>query len=93
MSDDEGEYCRVCGGMVPKAGDVRQIIVDGKTIGIKGLDRILEQVSGMEFSGPVQVKEALLAAVKAANYVPTKKAGAYGDALYDEYLHYTGSRG
>ena len=79
--------------MVPKAGDVRQIIVDGKTTGIKGLGLILEQVSEMEFFGPVQVKEALLTAVKAANYVPTKKTEAYGDALYGEYLHYIESRG
>ncbi len=86
MADDEGEYCTVCGGMVPKAGDVRQITVDGKSVGISGLDQILEKVAEMDFSGPVQIKEALLTAVKAANYVPTKKAEAYGEALYGEYL-------
>ena len=86
MADDEGEYCTVCGGMVPKAGGVRQITVDGKEVGIYELDLILKQVADMELSGPVQVKEALLSAVKGANYVPTKKAGAYEDALYDEYM-------
>lgn len=93
MADDEGEYCTVCGGMVPKAGDVRQITVDGREVGINGLDQILKTVAGMNLSGPVQVQEALLAAVKATNYVPTKKAGAYGEALYREYLHYTESQG
>ncbi|MDE4908279.1 NAC family transcription factor [Methanogenium marinum] len=93
MADEEGEYCKVCGGMVPKAGDVQQIMVDGKTVGIKGLDQILRQVAEMDFSGPVQVKEALLTAVKATNYVPTKKVGAYEDALYSEYLRYTELRG
>ncbi|WP_062396935.1 hypothetical protein [Methanogenium cariaci] len=84
----KGEYCTVCGGMVPKAGDVQQITVDGKAVGISGLDQILKQVAEMEFSGPLQVKAALLTAVKAANYVPTKKAEAYRDALYGEYLRY-----
>lgn len=93
MTDDEGEYCTVCGGMVPKAGDVRQITVDGKAVGISGLDQILKTVAGLNLSGPVQVKEALLAAVKAVNYVPTKKAGAYEDALYSEYLRYIETRG
>lgn len=93
MADDEGEYCTVCGGMVPKAGNVRQITVDGKVVGINGLDQILKRVAEMDISGPVQVKEALLTAVKAANYVPTKKTEAYGDALYGEYLHYIESRG
>jgi hypothetical protein len=93
MADDEGEYCKVCGGMVPKAGDVRQITVDGKTVGINGLDYILKQVAELNLSGPAQVKEALFEAVKASHYIPTKKAGAYEDALYSEYLRYTASEG
>ena len=89
MSDEEGDYCTVCGGMVPKAGNVRQITVDGKVVGINGLDQILKQVAEMGISNSVQVKETLIAAVKAANYIPTKKMGGYGDALYGEYLRYT----
>ncbi|NLO77760.1 MAG: NAC family transcription factor [Methanomicrobiales archaeon] len=92
MTADEGEYCKVCGGMVPKAGDVRQITVHGKMVGINGLDHILMQVKELNLSGPTQVKEALFTAVKVANYIPTKKAAAYEDALYREYLSYITSK-
>lgn len=89
MADDEGEYCTICGGMVPKGGNVRTIAVDGKDVGINGLDLILKSVAEMELHGPAEVKDALLSAVKAGNYVPTKKSGAYADALYTEYLRFT----
>lgn len=89
MTDEEGDYCTICGGMVPKAGSVRTIEVDGKEVGIPGLDQILKSVAEMELSGPAEVKDSLLSAVKAGSYVPTKKAGAYADALYTEYLRST----
>lgn len=90
MADDEGEYCTICGGMVPKAGDVRMITVDGKEVGVNGLDLILKSVAETDLPGPVEVKEALFSAVKAANYIPTKKSDAYADALYAAYLQFTG---
>ncbi|WAI02346.1 hypothetical protein [Methanogenium organophilum] len=64
--------------------------MDGKKVGVSGLTgywRLWQR-----WSGPVQVKEALLLAVKAANYVPTKKSDAYADALYSEYLQFTKQR-
>ena len=90
MPDDEGEYCTVCGGMVPKAGNVRVISVDGKEVGVNGLDQILKSVAEMELLSPAEVKDALISAVKAGNYIPTKKSGAYAKALYAEYLRFTG---
>lgn len=92
MADNEGECCTICGGMVPKAEGVRLIFVDGKSVGIGELDRILEMVADKGPAGPAEVKEALLSAVKAVNYVPTKKSDAYADALYDEYPRFTRQR-
>lgn len=89
MADKEGDYCTICGGIVPKAGDVRTITVDGKAIGVRGLDRILETVAEMDLAGPAEVREALLSTMRSVNYIPTKKSDAYADALYAEYLLFT----
>ena len=89
MADHEGEYCTICGGMVPKAGNVRVISVDGKEVGVTGLDQILKSVTEMDLAGPAEVNDALLSAVKAGNYIPTKKSGVYAKALYAEYLRFT----
>ncbi len=89
MTDEkDGDYCTVCGGMVPKGSDVRIIPVDGKEVGINQLAFILKEVAGLNPMSEAQVKEALLARVKALNYVPTKKEAAYADALYGAYLRY-----
>lgn len=72
MTDEDGEYCTICGGMVPKAGDVRMIEVDGKEVGIPGLDQILKSVAEMDLSGPAEVKDSLLSAVKAGCSVRQK---------------------
>lgn len=89
MADKEGDYCTICGGIVPKAGDVRTITVDGKVIGVSGLDRILKTVAEMDLAGPAEVKEALLSAMRSVNYIPTKKSDAYANTLYAEYLRFT----
>ncbi len=50
MTDKEGNYCTICGGMVPPGyNDVKQIEVDGKVIGINKLDFILEDVKKRTF--------------------------------------------
>jgi hypothetical protein len=84
----DGDYCTVCGGMVPKGSDVYIIAVDGKDVGINQLAFILREVADLKPMSEAQVKEALLARVKALNYVPTKKEAAYADALYEAYLRY-----
>ena len=42
MGDDkDGDYCTICGGMVPKGSDVAIITVDGKEMLIMSEDDIL----------------------------------------------------
>ena len=89
MPDDkEGDYCTVCGGMVPKGSDVVIILVDGREVGINQLAFIIKEVAGLGPMSETKVKEALLTRVKALNYVPTKKEAAYADAVYMAYLGY-----
>ncbi len=50
MTDKEGNYCTICGGIVSAGyNDVKQIEVDGKVIGINELDFILEHVKSYPF--------------------------------------------
>ncbi|MBT8508331.1 hypothetical protein AZH53_07925 [Methanomicrobiaceae archaeon CYW5] len=89
MADDkDGDYCTICGGMVPKGSDVVIITVDGKEVGINRLAFIIREVADHRPEGVAAIKDALLARVKALNYVPTKKEAAYADAVYAEYLKY-----
>ena len=86
--EKEGDYCTVCGGMVPKGSDVRIVPVDGREVGINQLAFIMREVAELGLTGEAKVKEALLVRVRALNYVPTKKEAAYADAVYLEYLKY-----
>jgi len=87
-NEKDGDYCTVCGGMVPKGSDVRIIPVDGREVGINQLAFIIKEVAELGLTGEAEVKGALLVRVKALNYVPTKKEAAYADAVYLEYLRY-----
>ncbi len=50
MTDKEGNYCTICGGVVSAGyNDVKRIEVDGKVIGINKLDFILEDVKSYTF--------------------------------------------
>jgi hypothetical protein len=71
MTNNEGAYCTICGGMVP-AGmqDITQVTVDGKVIGINKLDFILEEVKKLNLS---------------SNYIPTKRKEVYAQTLLNEY--------
>lgn len=82
---DEGKYCTICGGAVPSGPEIRTIMVDGKATGIDCLDRIVEEVIALGLVREDEIRAALLERVKAFNYVPTKKAGAYAEALMAEY--------
>ena len=85
MNEDEGKYCIVCGGMVPSGSDVRRIDIDGKSIGINGLDEIIAQVKALNPESDIRIKDELVAAVSKKNYIPTKKRDAYAEALLREY--------
>jgi len=84
-SNGEGDYCVVCGGISPSKITTKMILIDGKEIGIDGLDRIIDGVRQMGLSDDEAIQDKLLELTKASNYVPTKKAKAYREALLNEY--------
>ncbi|PKL69894.1 MAG: aldolase [Methanomicrobiales archaeon HGW-Methanomicrobiales-1] len=84
-NDQDGYYCTICGGIPPDKITIRQILVDGKATGIDKLDWILAEVRKLNLSDDTVIMEELLKRTKALNYVPTKKAKEYGEALLKEY--------
>ncbi len=84
-NDQDGYYCTICGGIPPDKINIRQILVDGKSTGIDKLDWILAEVRELNLSNDTVIIEKLLKRTKALNYVPTKKAKEYGEALLKEY--------
>lgn len=83
--EKEGKYCSVCGGIPPDEIRIRRILVDGKETGIDKLDFILDDVARLGITGDAEIIAELLKRVQVFNYVPTKKADAYGQALLKEY--------
>jgi hypothetical protein len=86
MTNNEGAYCTICGGMVP-AGmqDITQVTVDGKVIGINKLDFILEEVKKLNLSSNAEIIEEIMKRVCALNYIPTKRKEVYAQTLLNEY--------
>lgn len=86
MSDDkDGVYCKVCGGIVPGAIQVQQILVDGKATAINQLDFIIDEVKKLGNLSNTEIKVELLKRAKVLNYIPTKKEDAYADALLEAF--------
>ncbi len=86
MTDKEGAYCTICGGMVPTGmQDVKQIKVDGKVIGINKLEFILEEVKKLNLSSDAEITEEIMKRACALNYIPSKRKSVYAEALLDEY--------
>ena len=87
MGGDEkdGYYCTICGGIPPEKISVRQIQVDGKPTGIDHLDWIVAEVKKLDLADDAAITEELLKRTKVFNYVPTKKAAKYGEALLAAY--------
>jgi hypothetical protein len=87
MAGDEkdGYYCSICGGIPPDKIKTKKILIDGKETGIDQLDWILEEVKKLNLSDDAAIRDELLKRTMALNYVPTKKTGAYGDALIVEF--------
>ncbi|MEI7433685.1 MAG: NAC family transcription factor [Methanomicrobiales archaeon] len=84
-NDQDGYYCTICGGIPPDKINIRQILVDGKETGIDKLDWIIAEVRKLKISDDTVITEELLKRTLALNYVPTKKAKEYGEALLMEY--------
>ena len=83
--ETDGYYCTICGGIPPDKISIRRILVNGIETGIDRLDWIVAEVRKLNLSDDTAIIEELLKRTKALNYVPTKKAAAYGEALLKEY--------
>jgi len=86
--DKEGKYCTICGGIPPSEIGIRQILIDGKETGIDKLDWILEGVAKIRPGTDDAIREELIKRVREFNFVPSKKADTYGEALLREYRAY-----
>jgi hypothetical protein len=86
-NDQDGYYCTICGGIPPDKINIKQILVDGKETGIDKLDWIIAEVRKLKLSDDMVITEELLKRTRALNYVPTKKAKEYGEALLKGYKH------
>lgn len=84
-NDKDGNYCTICGGIPPDRISIKQIPINGIATGIDQLDWIVAEVRRLDLSDDAVITEELLKRTKALNYVPTKKATAYGEALLREY--------
>ncbi len=87
MGGDEmdGYYCTICGGIPPDRISIKRILVNGIETGIDRLDWIIAEVRKLQLADDTAITEELLKRTKALNYVPTKKATEYGEALLKEY--------
>jgi hypothetical protein len=87
MANDEkdGYYCSICGGIPPDKVKTRKVMIDGKETGIDHLDFIFENVQKEGIADEVALAGTILAGVREFNYVPTKKAALYAEALLKEY--------
>lgn len=91
-SERDGKYCSVCGGIPPEEVKIRRILIEGKETGIDKLDFILDDVAALGLTVNTEIIDALLKRVQVFNYVPTKKADVYGQALLKEYRAYLQAR-
>ncbi|MGB9175557.1 MAG: NAC family transcription factor [Methanoregula sp.] len=84
-NNQDGYYCTICGGIPPDKINIKQILVNGKGTGIDQLDWIIAEVRKLNLPDDGVIIEELLKRTKALNYVPTKTAKEYGEALLLEY--------
>ena len=71
--------------------DVKQIKVEGDTVGIMGLDAALEEAA-TTLAGKTdsEVTETLLNRLSKKNYIPAKAHASYGRAFLREFKKFTG---
>jgi len=85
MSDKDGDYCQVCGGISPGKVRTKLIAIGEQEIGIERLDQIMEEVRALGLRDDAAITAELLKRTKIYNYVPTKRSTEYGEALLKEY--------
>ncbi len=64
---------------------IRKIAVNGVMTGFTGLDESIAAVRAMNLNDETAIRGALVAAVRAGNYIPPGAEGAYAEALMEEY--------
>jgi hypothetical protein len=84
-NETDGHYCTICGGIPPDRFSIQRIPIDGIETGIDRLDWIVAEVRRLDLADDAAITEELLKRTRALNYVPTKKAATYGEALLREY--------
>ncbi len=84
-----GTLC-LCQAVGPK---VTMIQVGDQTVGIVGLDDILQQALAVSGLSDDELRRAILQAVKAHNYVAPASEGEYAVALWEAFAAYRARRG
>lgn len=64
------------------------IIVEGKQIGIVGLDDVLEELYRSGRKPDERLKDYLLKRLKQFNYIPSSKQALYAQAFWEEYRRF-----
>ncbi len=64
------------------------ILIEGKQIGIVGLDEVFEELTEAGYRPNESAKQLLLAKLKALNYVPKAKEAIYASTFLNEYQNY-----
>jgi len=65
--------------------NIRKITVEGKPVGIAGLQAAFAAVDAKGLTGDAEIAAELMRRVEKENYVPPALGGEYADALLAEY--------
>jgi len=68
------------------ARKIKQLNVSGTPIGLYQLDEVMDEVRSKGLPSEGEIGDALLKKIMIYNYVPTKMAQAYRDALLAEFF-------
>jgi NAD-dependent dihydropyrimidine dehydrogenase PreA subunit len=66
----------------------RLILIEGKQIGIVGLDEVFAEMAKADSKPDESTKRLLLTRLKSLNYIPSAKEQVYASAFLDEYEKY-----
>jgi len=67
-------------------GEIRQIIINDRLIGIVGLDAAIEQTAkAQKGKTDIEIQNILLEAISTDNYIPSAAQAAYGRAVLREF--------
>lgn len=66
--------------------EIRQVMINGRLIGISGLDEAIKELSGIpDGANDEEVQKRLLEIISLNNYIPAKAQEAYGKAVLREF--------